>query len=295
MDAASFNSTFKCPTCGGALLMSGRRLSLVLLAIIACLAWLGCRPATQPTGGGQRIRPFVQKDSGPRRVPSMKLDDDFLRVRLLMLKTVQRDLGLTADQTDKLDKLKNASTTEFRNFTAKARDILPPHRHFTTEEFEAREQKFRALSDEFKRKSKELQSQALGILTRAQNERLKEVQLQTSIPAALARPEIVETLHISKEQTATIRSLCNQTEEQLLAKWPNLRGLSPEQRRQRIIEYMKESDRAYASDAKRILDVLTPQQRTQFEKLQGRKIEITWPYDEMIPENWEGVGGAQQE
>jgi hypothetical protein len=35
------------------------------------------------------------------------------------------------------------------------------------------------------------------------------------------------------------------------------------------------------------LDVLTPEQQAKLEKLQGKKIEVTWPYDALIPEDAE--------
>ena len=48
---------------------------------------------------------------------------------------------------------------------------------------------------------------------------------------------------------------------------------------------MKESDKIQAEATKPILDVLTPEQRAKFDKLQGRKIEVKWPYRELIPED----------
>jgi hypothetical protein len=33
------------------------------------------------------------------------------------------------------------------------------------------------------------------------------------------------------------------------------------------------------------LDVLTPQQRAKLEKLQGKKIALTWNYDALVPED----------
>ena len=52
-----------------------------------------------------------------------------------------------------------------------------------------------------------------------------------------------------------------------------------------MIEFMKERDRASAAANKPILELLTPEQRAKFEKLQGKKIEVNWPYDELLPED----------
>lgn len=74
-------------------------------------------------------------------------------------------------------------------------------------------------------------------------------------------------------------------DEKLLAEWPDFRGLTPKERRQKMIEFMKKSDQAQAEATKPILDVLTPGQQTKFEKLQGKKIEVMWPYDALMPED----------
>ncbi len=74
-------------------------------------------------------------------------------------------------------------------------------------------------------------------------------------------------------------------DEKLLAALSHLGDLSPKERRQKMIEFMKESDKAQAEANKPILDVLTPEQRAKLEKLQGKKIEVTWPYDALMPED----------
>jgi Spy/CpxP family protein refolding chaperone len=264
-----------------------RRLRPVVLSIVASLAWMGCQPAVQPPVGNQNRRPLVQEKASPKVVRSKKLDDDSIRVRLLMLETVQKDLGLTTDQTGKIGDLVKVSRVQSQEFWAKSHEILPPSRSFPTEEFEARQKEFRAVSDDFKRKDKELRAKALGMLTPSQSERLKQIQLQTAIPAALARPEIIKALDISEEQSGKIRALCDHMDENLLSEWPGLPDFSPKERRQKMIEFMKASDQAQVETTKPILDVLTPEQRRKFEELQGNKIEVTWPYDSLIPEDAE--------
>ena len=149
----------------------------------------------------------MQKKAGPTLVRA-KLDDDSIRVRLLVVETVQKDLGLTADQIGKIKEIVSRSPrSDCGNSLPKLREILPPPRHFSTEESEAREQEFRALSEDVKRKSKELKTKALAMLTPSQSERPKQIQLQAAIPAALARPEIIKALDISEEQREKIRAL----------------------------------------------------------------------------------------
>ena len=74
-------------------------------------------------------------------------------------------------------------------------------------------------------------------------------------------------------------------DEKRLAEWSNIGGVNPKERRQRLIEFMKESDKAQTEATKPILDILTPEQRAKFEKLQGRKVEVTRSYEVLMPED----------
>jgi hypothetical protein len=251
-----------------------RRLRFVVPAVVSCLAWMGCQPAVQPPAGDQKVR-------------SKKLDEDFIRVRLLMSVTVQKDLGLTADQLGKFAAIVKIIEEQWREFRAKSQEILPPSQSFPAEEFKTREKEFRALSEDFKHKGKELRTKAFGLLTPSQNARLKQIQLQAAIPAALARPEIIKALDISEEQSRKIRAMCDRMHEKLSAERPDLRNLGSKERRRKMIEFMKKSDQIQAEATKPVLDILTLEQRTKFEELQGKKIEVTWPYDALMPEDAE--------
>ena len=75
--------------------------------------------------------------------------------------------------------------------------------------------KLRALNDDYKQEGKELRAKVLAMLTPSQMERLKQIQLQSAIPAALARPEVIKALDISEEQLAKIRAISDRTIEML--------------------------------------------------------------------------------
>lgn len=268
--------------------MTARRLSIVVLAVATCLAWMGCRPAVQPPVGNQKGCPPVQKRGSPK-VVRFKLDDDSIRVRLLMVELVQKDLRLTADQIRKLKILCETHKAQSRELRAKLLEIFPPSQSLPQEEFEARMQKFLALSEDLKSDNKELRTKGLAILTPSQTERLKQIQLQATIPEALTRPEIIKVLNISEEQRAKICTLRDQMDQKQSAGWSDLRNLNHEER---LIEFVKTSYDVRAEATKRILDVLTPKQRTEFEKLKGKKIEVTRLYDALIPED-AGIPGTQ--
>ena len=98
------------------------------------------------------------------------------------------------------------------------------------------------------------------------------------------KPEIIKALDISAEQRGKIRTLCDRTAEKMLAEMPDLRP-NPKERRQRMIGFEEKLDKAQAEEKKPILDILTAEQRAKFEKLQGKKIEVTWAYDALMPED----------
>jgi Spy/CpxP family protein refolding chaperone len=245
---------------------------------------MGCEKTAQPPEGEQSIRPGVQEKGGPKaRV--VKADDDTIRVRLLLADAVQRDLGLTPDQIRELSDQAKSDFARMRKVRQEVREILPPS--FPSEESEARMAKFRAWEKDFRKASKEAKAKILAMLTPSQTERLKQIQLQAAIPAALARPEIIKALDISEEQLARIIAMRDQMDQEMAAKFRDLSNGSPEERRQKMIESMKASDQVQAEATKRILDVLTSEQRTKFQKLHGRRIETTPDYDALIPEDFD--------
>ena len=175
----------------------------------------------------------------------------------------------------------------FQEFFAKSREILPSGQQFTKEEFGKRQRERRELFEASKSEEKELQTKILAMLTTSQSERLNQIQLQTTAVAALARPEIVKALDISQKQSEKIHALSERRDTEMLAKLPARASLSPKEYRQKIIEFRKESDKAPADARKEVLEILTPEQRARFEMMLGKKIEVTWDYDSLIPEDME--------
>ena len=262
--------------------MIARRFCLVVV-VVAFLAWTGCQPTDQALVGNQQDHASVQKEAIPIHMQSkLGLDDDAMRVRLLLAETVQKDLGLTDDQIGKIRDYVKITGESYRKLIAKSREILPPSRHFPQKEAEVRNREFRALINDVKSKDKELQKKILAMLTPSQSERLKQIRFQVAIPAALTRPEIIKALDISKEQRGRIRELCDRMKKQQSAAWHDLAGLNREERRQKVLEYMRESHELQVETTKPILDVLTPEQRAKLGKLLGRKIEVTWSDDELV-------------
>jgi hypothetical protein len=265
--------------------MMARKVGWVVLAVACLLLWVGCEPAVQAPVRHEQDRPRVQEKAEPKVMRTVKLDDDSLRARLLFLGTVQKDLSLTDAQIAEISGWSKAANNEFREMAKKMREVLPPGQHMTEEEAERRQRESRALIKDMKSRQKGMVVKVLAILTPSQSERLKQIQLQASISAALARPEIIKVLGLSERQRAKICRLCDRTEKKELAAIPDLHGVNAEQRRQRMIEYMKTSHEFWAEAKGPILDVLTPAQRAKFQLLQGREVDLTWPYNELLPED----------
>jgi hypothetical protein len=259
--------------------MIAQRVSLIVLAFIAAFV-----SATEPATGNSESPPQIQEKAGENPVQFQKASDDEVLVHLLVSETVQKDLGLTADQIGQYDDLVKAFKAMLQEAKVKSHEIFPPSQHFTPEEFEAKQRDWRAWMEDFKSKSKEMNTKALAILTPTQTERLKQIHLQTAIVAALTQPEIVKALDLSEEQVALIRELGGELQRKVMAEFPNLRNFNAAERLQKLIEHRKKMEPIRAETQKRILAVLTPEQRTQFGNLQGKKVDTVKIGRELIPD-----------
>lgn len=213
----------------------------------------------------------------------MKADDNSIRVRLLVADAVQKDLGLTPDQAGKIMDSVRVSAERSREFVAKWPEFSVPGVPVMTSE--ARAQEFHAWLKDWQSKQKELRAKVVGMLTPSQSERLKQIQLQQTLAAALAKPEFIKALGISEEQLANIRGLSDRIAEQRLAELNDLDGLPPKERHKKSIEQSKRWDKAQAEVNKLAAAVLTPEQRAKLEKYVGKEIEVTWDYDALLPDD----------
>jgi len=261
-------------------------LSLVVLGVVASLLWTGCQPAIQ-SPVGKKTDSAVQKKAFPKVI---LLDKDAFRARLLMVEMIQTELGLTAEQIRSLKDFATSAKAQSQELSAKLREIPPRSRSPSPEEIEARNEMYQALFDDFKNNVKELQMKVLALLTPSQSERLKQIHLQATIPDTLSLPEIIKALDISEEQSAKIRALREDMDQKQSTEWSDLRALTQKDRREKVIQFMKQSNETQQEATKHILDVLTPEQRSTFEKLLGKKIDLTRLNDELmafIPEDAE--------
>lgn len=264
--------------------MTARKVSSVVLAVAAWLVCARGQPAVQPRVGNQKAGRAAQEKGGPQ-VVGWKVDDDLVRVQLLARETVQRDLGMSAEQLKVVQDFAKLVNDRTRGMPAKFREIFPAPRRYPPEEYETRMRKYQAWVEEVNAKDKQSRAEILAMLTPSQSARLEQIRLQAAIPGALARPDIIKALDISEEQGAKIRALSDEMAEKVLARRPDLRGLDAQACRERILAFDKESGEVQAETAKRVLDVLAAEQRTKFEKLQGKKIDLTQLSNALTPED----------
>lgn len=274
--------------------MIARTIIAVVLSIAACLAFLERRSAPQASVEDENALASGEAKHGAQLV-HRPLDDDSIRVRLLMVEMVQADMGLTAEQVEKLNDLAIISDVRSRAFRSQLRESLPPSHHFPQDEFEAREREFRTLVQNFKTELKGLRTGILTILTPRQSDRLKQIQLQATMPTSLSRPEIVKALDISEEQQAKIRVLLEDMVRKQSAEWPDPRALNPKECQQKLIEIAEHSNDVQATTTDHVLHVLSAEQRTELEKLQGTKIDVTCLRDALIPADAESESGPTEE
>ncbi len=197
------------------------------LAIAAALTVSGCDDSAQPVAKTPVVFPSAKpKPSAKRAYVTSKRDEESIRFSLLLSQTVQDDIGLSAEQREKFKSILATGNQITLELGEKLREANPTGR-YSKEESEARQQLFSALLHDLQSKTEELQAKTLAILTAAQTERLKQIQLQTNIAATLQRPDIAKELSITKEQTEKIHALRDSTINRLLAMQPSLSGMTP--------------------------------------------------------------------
>ena len=195
----------------------------------------------------------VQRVVSPESVP-LKRVENLITARLLMADAVQKDLGLTADQVDKVMDFVKFSRQQLRELAANWPELSASGN--AAKVSEARKRKLQAWLLEIASKQKALIAEIVGMLTPIQRERLRQIQLQQELAIALAEPELIKALDISEDQLAKIRDLSVLSEEERLAELRELDGLTPKERQTKMIEKSKVRDKKQAAANRRALDTL---------------------------------------
>lgn len=195
----------------------------------------GTQPSAPPQGGqqpGGRQGGFGGRRGGGFNI-AMMLGNE--QVRAL----IQKELSLTDDQVTKLQALAPQPGGGQQDMT----------------------------DEERAKQREELQKKINDVLNPAQEQRVKEIQLQVRGTRALTSDEVVKELGLSAKQVADIEAALDvpRPQQQQGGAQP-----SDEERQKMMAEFQKAREAANA----KALAVLTPAQKAKWEKMLGKKFEM---------------------
>jgi hypothetical protein len=217
--------------------MSKHCLIVSLAAVSLTLAWMG--GVAQAQGRGRGFGRMMSPES--------------IRLRLLGIDKVQEALKLTGEQKPELTTITKTYGDEVQALFAGG------FQNLTDDE---RTKKFA----EAQAKAKAAWEKCETILTSEQVERVKQISRQARGANALADDDVMLALKLTddqKNQLETIRDAANQERGALFQQ----QGLEQDARRAKMAEIQKSAD-------EKSLAVLSDEQKKEFQKLQGEKIEL---------------------
>lgn len=175
---------------------------------------------------------------------------------LLGNEQIQKELELIPDQVADFEKLREEAGTKMRSMFEGVRELSEDERRA----------KFDELRPKMEEAQKELQGKMKEILLPHQADRLKEIFVQVRGAGALDDAEIAAKLKITDEQKQQMQEVREAQRGKMQELFQNREG-SEEDRRAKFQAAMQE-----VSD--KVLAVLSNEQRDQFEKMKGEKLEL---------------------
>ncbi len=172
---------------------------------------------------------------------------DGMRVNLLAVSEVRDALKLSDEQKTELTRL----TEDYRS---QMQDLRGGLGNASEDE---RQKKFAEMGE----KSKTAADEAAKILNKEQSDRLGQIVLQAQGPRALNDEKVAAELKLTDEQKQRLNSIGEESRNKIRESFSSQGG------REKMQEIMKESN-------EKSLAVLTAEQREQFAKMQGEKIDL---------------------
>jgi Spy/CpxP family protein refolding chaperone len=162
--------------------------------------------------------------------------------RLATLSEVQADLKLSDEQKTKVSEIADQLQDDLRGLFGNGG---PPD------------------MDQLEKLNQEATAKVDAALDPAQAKRLQEITIQTNGASSLNDPEVRKQLNFTDEQTKKYDEARDANRDAM----QELFGLSREERGEKLDEYRKAAD-------DRLLGVLTPEQKTEFEAMKGAPIDL---------------------
>ncbi len=184
-----------------------------------------------------------------QRAGFIRLFRPYHQVALAQLTEVEKDLKLTDEQKDKMLDLY---------------DTLNEERGALWQEAAG---DFESIRDDMAELNNDIAAQFNEALDETQQARLQQIYAQANGPTALFDEKIAETLKITAEQATKLADVRTKIFDEFRNAGVDWQSLSDEEATKKIDEMIASQNDLYAA-------VMTDEQRAEFEKLQGEKLEI---------------------
>jgi hypothetical protein len=171
------------------------------------------------------------------------------KAQLATLDEVQADLKLSAEQKTKITEIND-------DFAEKRRDL-----------FSGGFGRFAEIRADMEKLNHEASAEVDKTLDDSQRNRLQQIDVQVNGAATLREPGVIEDLKLSDEQQKQLEAARAENEKAASEAFQNIGDMPRDERREKFREM---SDAA----TERLLGVLTPEQKTQFEAMKGETLDI---------------------
>jgi len=168
---------------------------------------------------------------------------------LLQLDVVAKDLNLTDAQKESLKKIGDDARKTMSDLRESLKDA-------------SREERMPKVAAA----EKEIAEKADGVLDEKQRGRFKEIRLQVRGPGALMDPTIADALKLTDDQKQKLADLSKERRDAVRTAMQDAGG-DRAAAREKITPIVKDSNEKMAK-------VLTPEQTEQFDKMQGKKLDL---------------------
>jgi Spy/CpxP family protein refolding chaperone len=192
---------------------------------------------------------WAQRGGGGGRGFGRGFGGGISKARLATLDEVQADLKLSDEQKTKITEISD-------DLRQKSRDL-----------FGGGMGRFAEIRADLEKLNREASAEVDKALDDAQRERLQQIDIQVNGAAALNEPNVIADLKLSDEQQKQLDEARAENEKVVTEAFQNLGDMSRDERREKFREI---GDAA----SERLLGVLTPEQKTQFEAMKGETLEI---------------------
>jgi Spy/CpxP family protein refolding chaperone len=243
-----------------------RSFRIVLIAFVSLAAFALTDTAWAQPGPGGPGRMF-----GRNFNPSLSM----MYSMLLNSPTVQKDLDLVDEQKAKLKEATDKARATRREMMSGMGDMSD----LTDKE---RRAKWEEMGKKMQAQGEKDNKIVEGILLPDQLKRLKEIAVQRAGVMALSDKDIQKQLKLSDDQVAKIKSIGEDAMKKMGELFAAGPGGDRDTMRKKMDEMRKETE-------KKVVDVLTADQKTSFEKMKGKTLKI--PDSELFGPGFGGRGG----